>query len=69
MTDVPNLTTTDEITALVVAFRAGGTLPVFSPEDGDETWIYAADESDRLSPLKATVPTSVFKAWQQGGAS
>jgi hypothetical protein len=65
VTEVPNLTAVEDITALVIAFRARDTVPVFSPESGDETWIYAADnESDRLSPLKAIVPTPVFKAWQ-----
>ncbi len=64
MSDVRNLTTVDEIEALVAEFRADNTVPVFSPEEGDETWIYAADESHRLSPLKALVPTPVFKEWQ-----
>ncbi len=64
MTDVQNLTTTDEITALVIAFRAADSTPVFSPESGDETWIYAADSSHRLSPLKAIVSTPVFHEWQ-----
>ncbi len=65
MTEVPHLTTTDEIAALVAEFRAEGSMPVFSPEEGDETWVYAADtQSNRLSLLQAIVPTPVFKAWQ-----
>lgn len=64
MTEYQNLTTAEEITDLVASFRADNAMPVFSPEEGDETWIYSTDESSRLSPLKAIVPTPVFHEWQ-----
>lgn len=64
MPEVRNLTTVDEIADLIAEFRADNTVPVFCPEEGDETWIYATHEAGPLSPLKAVLPTPVFKAWQ-----
>ncbi len=65
MTDVPNLTTPDEIDDLVSSFRADDTVPVFSPEE-DGVWVYASDSSHRLSPLKAVASTAAFHDWQAG---